>query len=66
MDIVKAKYGIDKNDEARKAPLIMRELLAGIAAKGKKSATLASIVRAIVALREGSPSQDERVAEVVV
>ena len=49
---VKTKYGIDRNEDAEKAPFAMTELLANAAAEGKRSPTLAAIVKAILELRQ--------------
>ena len=51
IDAVKAKYAIERNDDAEKATFAMRELLIGAAAQGRRSTTLSSIVKAIQELR---------------
>ena len=58
LDIVKQKYGIERNADAEKAPFVMSELLAAVATEGQRSPTLESIVNAIVALRN-SVTPDE-------
>jgi putative ATP-dependent endonuclease of OLD family len=70
LDAVKAKYSIERNDDAEKAPFAMRELLVGAATAGKRSLTLNAIVAAIQNMRTAiasgaeaetaSESQDEQ------
>ncbi len=63
LDVVKAKYGIEKNDDAEKAPFVMHQLLAGASSKGKQSATLQSIVQAVVTLRNSSAVTEQAHSE---
>lgn len=51
---VKAKYGIERNEDVEKAPFAMRELLTSAASLGKTSEMLGMIVRAVVDLRDSA------------
>ncbi len=58
LSAVKEKYGIERNDDAEKAPFAMREVLMGAASLGRRSDTLASIVGAIQKLRKEALESD--------
>jgi hypothetical protein len=53
------------NDDAEKAPFVMSERLARVAAEGRQSATLESIVNSILALRNLVTAADETISEAV-
>ena len=55
---IKEKYDIKRNHDAQKAPFAMHELLAAAAKKGKQSAMLRDIIRAIAALKGASTTKD--------
>jgi hypothetical protein len=61
LDIVKCKYGIERNFDAEKAPFVMSELLTGLATEGRRSTTLENIVKAIVALRNSVTPEEETI-----
>jgi putative ATP-dependent endonuclease of the OLD family len=54
LDVVKTKYGIERADDAEKAPFAMQDLLRGATARRKRSGSLRAIVKAIQALREAA------------
>jgi predicted ATP-dependent endonuclease of OLD family len=60
LDLVKAKYGIDRSSDAEKTPSVMRELLVGAAAAGRRSPTLSGMVRAIQQLRNDRLAEEAR------
>jgi hypothetical protein len=62
LDIVKSKYGIERADDAEKAPFAMQDLLRGAAARRKRSGSLSAIVKAIQALRERRSPRRPRLA----
>lgn len=62
LDAVKAKYGMERDDDAEKAPFAMREVLMGAAKHGKRSTTLRTIIKAIQALRNTIVVEESTIA----
>ncbi|WP_162914777.1 ATP-dependent nuclease [Desertibaculum subflavum] len=52
LDALKTEFGVASRDDAQKVPAIMRELLARCANEGGTSATLSTIIDALLALRQ--------------
>ena len=64
LDLVKTVYGIERNDDAEKAPFVMRELLNGAASQGKQCSTLSNIVKSILKMREVAVLSENNLVEV--
>jgi hypothetical protein len=54
LDAVKAKFAIERNDDAEKAPFAMRELLVDAASANSWSDTLSAVIDAILEMRSAA------------
>lgn len=66
LEMIKRKYGIERGDDAEKAPFAMRELLEGAAVRGKRSGTLSAIIKTIQELRYATSIEESPIDQEVL